>query len=494
MARNDEIAAKFAELHPGFTLVDYEEVGLPYFELRLDVMAQKRHQLPVIDEYVLRLADLGLRSTEQVGDILGLEPSLVRGSVLSLLQSDYVDYAPARNGRELSLTAHGSKVLEERMEQVPERTEIRIGFDRLLWKLSARWMPYLRAPKMFKEQGIQHMPPRVKRRPDASDIDLVELNTVLAELPRRSKVDLDVLALLNVRAQTRCLSALLLVFVADDQSTLRASFIVDEHHSPEHDRAFEEIGGLTRLGRSLADPASLSQDRPILPDDLEDLRPQVEVVDRLEERLRATATALEAAVEEIQVDRIAESVSRNSTTRERLASREREVDDLRREVESLKAERASLPIRPLPTFEHRRVREDALDRTERRLLIISPWVKSAVVDEDFASGLLRLCKAGVQMHIGYGIKRNDREGHDAEALGRLRKLAGRFPNLILRELGDTHAKILVWDNTLVVTSFNWLSFRGDRNRQYRQEEGTLIRDAAYVDREYARHRGTIEAS
>ena len=57
MASTDELVTRFGGLHPGFALVDYEEVGLPFFELRLDVMAQVRHDLPIIDEYVLRLGD-----------------------------------------------------------------------------------------------------------------------------------------------------------------------------------------------------------------------------------------------------------------------------------------------------------------------------------------------------------------------------------------------------------------------------------------------------
>lgn len=47
---------------------------------------------------------------------------------------------------------------------------------------------------------------------------------------------------------------------------------------------------------------------------------------------------------------------------------------------------------------------------------------------------------------------------------------------------------------MIVTSFNWLSFRGDSGRKYRQEEGTLIRHKEYVDAEYERHRARIEST
>ncbi len=86
------------------------------------------------------------------------------------------------------------------------------------------------------------------------------------------------------------------------------------------------------------------------------------------------------------------------------------------------------------------------------------------------------------------------EGHDAVALARLTDLAAEYKKLTLTELGDTHAKILIWDSEMVVTSFNWLSFRGDTGRKYRQEEGTLIRHKDYVDAEYERHRARIEST
>ncbi|HEY6790814.1 MAG TPA: hypothetical protein VI365_26250 [Trebonia sp.] len=42
------------------------------------------------------------------------------------------------------------------------------------------------------------------------------------------------------------------------------------------------------------------------------------------------------------------------------------------------------------------------------------------------------------------------------------------------------------------TSFNWLSFRGDSDRTYRMEEGTLVAIPGRVDKEYAHYRALIE--
>ena len=59
-------------------------------------------------------------------------------------------------------------------------------------------------------------------------------------------------------------------------------------------------------------------------------------------------------------------------------------------------------------------------------------------------------------------------------------------------LRNTHAKILIYDGNWINTSFNWLSFRGDSDRTYRMEEGTLVAILSRVDKEYAHYRALIE--
>lgn len=63
-------------------------------------------------------------------------------------------------------------------------------------------------------------------------------------------------------------------------------------------------------------------------------------------------------------------------------------------------------------------------------------------------------------------------------------------------LGDTHAKVLVVDQTFcVVSSFNWLSFRGDPNRTFRDEQGVYITMPAVIDDVYEKNmRRVLDAS
>jgi len=49
-------------------------------------------------------------------------------------------------------------------------------------------------------------------------------------------------------------------------------------------------------------------------------------------------------------------------------------------------------------------------------------------------------------------------------------------------LGNTHAKVLIKDSEFAaITSFNWLSFKGDPHRTFRDEQGTLLQVSELVD-------------
>ena len=84
-----------------------------------------------------------------------------------------------------------------------------------------------------------------------------------------------------------------------------------------------------------------------------------------------------------------------------------------------------------------------------------------------------LIKKGVDVKIGYGIADDDKEDMLSQQL--LRDLDRKYPNFTFKRLGDTHAKILIKDDEFyVITSFNWLSFKGDPKKNFREEWGNYV--------------------
>jgi phosphatidylserine/phosphatidylglycerophosphate/cardiolipin synthase-like enzyme len=145
----------------------------------------------------------------------------------------------------------------------------------------------------------------------------------------------------------------------------------------------------------------------------------------------------------------------------------------------------SSPIKWLEMHEHRPLLERSLQLTQNRLMIISPWIRASAVNTWFLEQFETLLKKGIKVYIGYGLGEKDEKQYkdDLQAEQELRKLSKKYPqNFTFQWLGDTHAKILISDTKFAVTtSFNWLSFRGEKNREFRDERGTLVADSQKVD-------------
>jgi hypothetical protein len=130
-------------------------------------------------------------------------------------------------------------------------------------------------------------------------------------------------------------------------------------------------------------------------------------------------------------------------------------------------------VQLVAVYDHPPLLREALATASKRLIIISPWITDAVVDAAFLAQLRQLLDRGVAVHIGFGL--GDDPGKPGRAIEQLGKLADTRANFSFVRLGDTHAKILIKDSDwLVTTSFNWLSFKGDPKRTFREEWGTKV--------------------
>jgi len=95
----------------------------------------------------------------------------------------------------------------------------------------------------------------------------------------------------------------------------------------------------------------------------------------------------------------------------------------------------------------------------------------------------------MSVFIGYGINKQPTANLDPQhqaARDQLSHLAGKYSSFRFKRLGDTHAKILIKDNDFtVVSSFNWLSFKGDPNRTFRDEQGLKVQDKNFIEKKFA---------
>lgn len=110
---------------------------------------------------------------------------------------------------------------------------------------------------------------------------------------------------------------------------------------------------------------------------------------------------------------------------------------------------------------------EILNSAQYQVILYSPWINQAVVNEDFLTLLQELANRGVWILIGYGIARRQ-EDEDRpiplevkEKLQKIKTSQG-FSAVQVCWLGNSHAKEIIVDQKVhLCGSHNWLSYRGD---------------------------------
>jgi len=311
--------------------------------------------------------------------------------------------------------------------------------------------------------GLKELRPRFKRRVRIDDLSIDDIEREVRALRGRG-AKLTVLAVKNiVRAETFFLEADVAIFEPADGGQPQLAVLIDRRPSEVHESSLETLGGLGYMEAELAEPAP--DPKQLLTRDHGS---------EIAGQLAAQAT----------------------TPEEREQRRIARVEALGDEDLLTRDEDFSPPVAPDPiptvefidTFEHREYLQRALRSTSRRFVIISPWITASVVDTGFLESLGQLLRKGIRVHIGYGLEErpDDRpmSKADKKAEEALQTLSRRYNNFTLVKLGNTHSKHLLFDDTHVCGSFNWLSFVGDRRRTYRHEESTVVRRQDLVEMKY----------
>jgi len=470
----------------GFDLVSCKEVGLPVYKITVQALTQLRKPIPPIEEYVLKAINASLSSEVDIAGFLGLEPSIIRDAMINLRMSEDIDLiAPDGSLMQVwKLTKKGEGTLRDAKIIVPEERTFDINFDGLL--RCPRWYGRLESrllkQKDLRNQEIIEIEPSPKKPPELSDLKLKDVDAIIRQIEGASKAkfkqDRDLLALKAIERRQRFFQpALLLIYKAKDSDDIQVAFAIDGVLSNEHEAAFARANGVKKL-RLLE---ALRESAP---------RKLAEEVLGHEFVAQAPLQEAEALKEEVSSAQAKIDTDRNSVaeaeTDEDKAALEQKIIEQEQEIEILKQRLNSFQISYLEVYDHPEILKQAIQDSQKRLMIISPWIRANVVKKQFIEQLEKLLKCNIQLLIGYGLGKDEDDKKypsDIQAEKNLKKLANQYKdNFILKRLGNTHAKILISDAKFaVVTSFNWLSFKGDRDRTFRDERGTLVSDPQKID-------------
>lgn len=480
----------------GFDLVSCQKVGLPVYKITVDALTQVRKPIPPIEEYVLKAIDAGLSSEEDIAGFLGLELSTVIKVMVNLRVSEDIDLMAVDTSQIQiwKLTKKGIKTLAVAKIIVPQERTFEFNFDGLL-RIS-RWYGQsektLLKPKKLRDEGIVEIEPSSKNPPELADLKLRDINEIIQEIEKskerksRYPQEQDLLALKAIERRDRFFQpATALVYKDKDSDDIQISFIVNGILSIEHETTFARSEGFKKIRSQILNSFQQNESRKLI----EEILGQKFVTNNLIDPDEITANVAEKKEElEVQIELTQEKLDITSDKDEKndlfkqLKEKEKEILQLQTQIDSVLA---SVPIRWLEMYDHRPLLEKALINTQERLMIVSPWIRANSVNSWFLKQLEELLKREVHIFIGYGLGDRDEKRYlrDIEAEKALQKLASQYSKTFkLKRMGDTHAKVLLSDTQFAVTtSFNWLSFKGERDRTFRDERGMLVSDEQKIN-------------
>jgi hypothetical protein len=463
----------------GYRLVTYREVGLPFWDMPIKCRLLAKKPLPALDEFVMKCIDVELCTDKDISEFLGLPLRVVEVVMGRLVSSGHLVPRPPTDQGALAfvLTERGRRALDESGEIVAEERDLNVAYDGLLREFalvepSLRWRP-----RDLRENDILEIPAFPADPPDIGPTDTTHVGAAIAQITELAEHELLSALGLSGRREKFFIRALAMVFEsADKPGDVVVHFAIDGRPSEEHDRAFARAEGQRKLGivGSLRD-ARAPDDAILGPSVLKQRADDAEVsglrraTDSFRNRLGELRERAESVPDEAAQDDLA-----------------RQMEELQRRLDEAETALARVPARLLEVHEHPELLAEALETAEERLLIVSPWIRAAVVNGIFLQNVEALLGKGVHVAIGFGIDDSKvGQDRDAEAEEKLAALATRYTGFRFVRLGDTHAKVLVLDRRyVIVTSFNWLSFRGDPRRPFRDERGTLVTIPDEIDRIY----------
>ena len=459
---------------------DYEvefvyPVYLPVYELRLRVLEQEFGKLSTAARFVLTLTNVPVTEVPQIQRYLGLSEADVVIAAAELLSASLIAQQPDQR---ICITELGRAVLREAGRTYrPRNRHPRVPYDPLVRAVVDIELDELLDREEVRKQGL-FVPPSKPRRPRLSNIRLPEVQDYEERHGKaRNKAEiLQVSDIKDIRLRYRADVVLAKLLHRQSHAELYVAYRAQQYLGDET----EAIQRLAATGVDLV-PEDI---RPAVSNSnasVSRMSPEEGVVigyiDKLEKALGRT----DVAVAEAEASR---TTTQNERERKELEETIRDLTAQRSELESkLHSRETELKelsrgeARVVKTEEHRPLLLEAAKTATLQLTIASAWINSRTLDDELCSALAAAVRRGVTVRIAWGM--GTRRGREQQrnrvkgetALGELKRRVPKEHSgrLIIKRI-ETHEKFVICDDRFCVFgSFNWLSYRGEVDSEYRRE-------------------------
>lgn len=463
----EELAKKYAHAIPNSKLVKYYEAAIPQYSMEMILTMEKEKPLSLLQEFIMKFVAEGINEIKDIYTFLGLSSACVNTAIASLQEPGLVT-VDIYNAS-VKLTDKGKEALKSAKTIVPEDIEYRVFMDGLIGEV------YIDTLKKYQKKELRAfemipIPPNIES-PKVQDIQYEDVKAAIAKFRKENVYAKDKLegTLLSIAGMEKVYTeynkvAVLLYINKSDEIEIR----VYEKSSRRQD--YENI--LLQMNNKNMRIFDLD----IKKDVDEDYEPEFMniISDDIKDEAKAyTQRSAEIAKELTQLQTQLNVFQEQSLDEEDIDTNDaaEEIAELKKRIEEMEEERSSAN-RVLFTYDHRPLLIRALNEVQNTVVIISPWIKRGGLNSEVLRLIEKAVKDGKRVIIGYGI--SEEEDSDKYVIDRLKGIATqKYKGILeLKSLNNTHEKVLIMDNKfLVITSFNWLSFKGDPKRGFRQETG-----------------------
>lgn len=486
----DELAHRHQYAYDGYELIDWYEAAFPFWRVQIRVLAQEDHPVPLVDQFVLRSVSAGLAEVGPIASILGVNQPIVYTSLDQLNRAGFLSIVAATEKRaeRISLTDSGHELLQKLVFSQPVEDLLVLVFDATTGELQKN-VP-IRQYKELKASNLFQVSSYFGRIPSTDELDHARLAAIWDDarygLPKyqRGRRLISALSVDNSYPGYRPMRVLL--YSREDDGDVQVRVYDNAVRSPAHEDALRKMHS---QGIRIY-PAVKEQE--LEPNELLDfVKSQItEVQASNARRSREEKSILQQKIVEIE-ETLPIQVEQDEADDDsapvgidvEISVLKAENEDLKKKLQELLARH--LDVEFLSMHEHRPKLLDVLRTAQKQVIIITPWLKSGAVNDELIAACKNCMERGVDIIIAFGFDRES-DVDEQESLRRLQQLqkteAGS--KLRLKRLQESHAKVLLWDrSSMIVTSFNWLSFGGKVYQGRRRVEyGTLIRNSSLVEK------------
>lgn len=463
----EELARQKANSVPNSTLVKYYEAGIPQWHLESVLTMLKPKKLSVLQEFILKFVAAGINDVVEIRTFLGMNTTSINNAV-AVLQKDNLISVDIFQSK-LKITEKGEDALKEAATIVPEDIEYPLFVDGLVGNV------YLDTRSLYTPKELRNFEIKpintVIEKPTLDGLEYEDVKRAIVSFKKSHAFEQDrlegdlqeVSAVMKTYVEYKKVNVLVFMNKSEDiEIQVYDGSVRNDEYSIELQRQYNNNSSVFDFDShekedDSDDEALLS----VLPQEIIDSAKSFSYKDSTLEREISNLTS--------QLGEIKESDDRDEKEKESAAER---IRFLEKKIEEMKNERKGAD-RILSTYDHRPLLLDALDNANNSVVIVSPWIKAGGLNNEIIGRIEKALQRRARVIIGYGI--SEKEDNDKWILNQLNYIQSKKPygkNLLLIRLSNTHEKVLIKDNEyMVITSFNWLSFKGDPNRGFRQETG-----------------------